>query len=241
MADLTYVKRNRLFQEVKAKQIAYVKNTAFVSFPITLILLVLFPSLTFALLLAGASMILLFGTFILSKDRVLLDGAIGEVYTLNILKRLPAGYIIFNQVDVPDEFSSTGFREIDFIVCGPTGIFVIESKNYVGNIVGNEQDLNWTKHKISRKGNFYSNSVRNPIKQIKTQVAVLKKHLRIAKLNPWVTPIVALSLNNSLEHIKSDSVPVVNSSDLVMFITAYDSPYPVKNFDDVISAIVALR
>jgi hypothetical protein len=55
-------------------------------------------------------------------------GAIGEERVLSLLSRLPAGYSVFNQIKLPAEKSSTGYREADYKVVGPNGCFIIENK-----------------------------------------------------------------------------------------------------------------
>jgi hypothetical protein len=142
-------------------------------------------------------------------------------------------------VDLPDERSRTGKREIDFTVCGPNGVFVIESKNHNGSLSGSEHDERWTIHKVGRGGTPYSDSVRNPVRQVKTQVSVLNKYLQRKKLNPWITGVVSLSSNNDTSGIDS-SIPVLASAQLAHWLTAYRGKAEVRDLDRVVLAISEL-
>lgn len=62
--------------------------------------------------------------------------------------------------------------EIDIIMIHPVGLFVIESKNFRGKIIGNVNKKIWTQHINANRETFY-----NPIKQNNTHVYALKQHL----------------------------------------------------------------
>jgi hypothetical protein len=59
---------------------------------------------------------------------IMLAGAAGEDLALAHLSRLPDEYTVFNQICLPDSRSRTGYREADFVVVGPNGVFIIENK-----------------------------------------------------------------------------------------------------------------
>ena len=67
-----------------------------------------------------------------SGSSVMLAGAAGEDQALTYLSRLSDEYTVFNQICLPDSKSSTGYREADFVVVGPNGVFIIENKDYRG-------------------------------------------------------------------------------------------------------------
>lgn len=148
---------------------------------------------------------------------------------------------MFNQVEVPDERSSTGTREIDFLVCGPNGVFVVESKNLNGSISGSEDSDNWTIHKVGRRGGAYSNSIRNPVRQVKTQMAVLSKYLRSRNINSRLVGIVTFSSNNDLSGVNGGSIRLTGTAALAELIRNYkpadQSHDPIK----VAAAIGSLR
>ena len=108
-----------------------------------------------------------------SGSGVMLSGAAGEEKALEVLLRLPEEFTIFNQIQLPDDRSSTGYREADFIVVGPNGIHIVENKDFLGVIVGDDYSPTWEIHKVGRRGTKYATSGRNPIRQVQVYVSLL--------------------------------------------------------------------
>ena len=71
---------------------------------------------------------------------VMLAGAAGEDHALTHLSGLSDEYTVFNQICLPDSRSRTGFREADFVVVGPNGVFIIENKCNLHLLHGNCRD-----------------------------------------------------------------------------------------------------
>jgi len=236
MADLQYIHKNRLRVERAAGKRAIRKKILAVGVLSALVLTVFYPA--GSLLCLGAIAVAFL--FTLGVDPIIESGANGEDYTLSILKGLPAEYIIFNQLEIPDEKSRTGFRELDFVVCGPKGIFVVESKNHNGKIEGHENDHKWTIHKVGRGGTAYSDTIRNPVSQTKQQVHVLKNYLKKKGVYEWVNGLVALSSNNDLTWITSPSIPVVKSGDVVSFILSHERRSGGWNLNKAIAALTEI-
>lgn len=99
-------------------------------------------------------------------------GIIGEIKVRIALgkNKEDKKYVINNIIVVNDGKSS----EIDHIVLKKTGIFVIETKNYSGQIYGGENELNWTQTLSYGK---VKNSFYNPILQNRTHIYQLSKIL----------------------------------------------------------------
>ena len=76
------------------------------------------------------------------------------------------------------EFSVDGREaECDILVVNSNGIFIFEVKNFSGSLFGYETDDIWEKVKESDSGNLYSKEIKNPIKQVRRQIRLLKKLL----------------------------------------------------------------
>lgn len=76
------------------------------------------------------------------------------------------------------EFSVDGREaECDILVVNSNGIFIFEVKNFSGSLFGCETDDTWEKVKESDGGNLYSKEIKNPIKQVRRQIRLLKKLL----------------------------------------------------------------
>ncbi|WP_139998004.1 nuclease-related domain-containing protein [Paenibacillus paridis] len=105
-------------------------------------------------LLAG----ILLNLFILSKSPTF-KGFIGEASVRAKLKKLnPKEYILLKDIVLKKADGRTS--QVDHIVISKYGLFVIETKNYTGWIVGNEKAEYWTRVIYKRKEKLY-----NPIRQ----------------------------------------------------------------------------
>ena len=68
-------------------------------------------------------------------------GKMGEAVIKNILSQLPQEYKVFNDVVFK---TKKGTTQIDHIVVSKYGIFAIETKNYRGDIYGDDYRNEWT-------------------------------------------------------------------------------------------------
>lgn len=87
--------------------------------------------------------------------------------------------------------------EMDCIVVNKFGAFIFEVKNYSGQLVGDEDDYEWQKIKITDTGNMYAKQVKNPIRQLKRQVYLLAHYLQSHRIRVWVEGYVILLHQNS--------------------------------------------
>jgi NADPH-dependent 7-cyano-7-deazaguanine reductase QueF-like protein len=116
--------------------------------------------------------ILLFFLFLIwSLFRSRIKGLIGEKKVSSILSFLDGSkYKVINNIVLKSGERTT---QIDHIVISDFGIFVIETKNYKGWILGNENSNYWTQVIFKRKEKLY-----NPIRQNLGHIWALKSHLR---------------------------------------------------------------
>jgi len=69
-------------------------------------------------------------------------GAHGERHTAHLLRRLTRdGYVVFHDLAVPDSDAN-----VDHLVIGPTGVFVIDSKQWSGSVHQSADGLAWHNH-----------------------------------------------------------------------------------------------
>ena len=124
--------------------------------------------------------------------------------------------------------------QIDHVVVSNYGIFVIETKNYKGWILGDERGEQWTQVIYKRKEKFY-----NPIRQNYGHVQALKQNLQDYKELNYIS-IVVFSINAELK-VKTDS-KVIYSVNLLKTIRGYK----VESLTDeqkeaIYSSLVALN
>ena len=101
--------------------------------------------------------------------------------------------------------------EFDNIIVNKNGVFIIEVKNYKGDVVGNVDDSEWKKYKTTDAGNTYIKSFQNPIKQVKRQVYILAKYLDYYGARAWVEGYVIMIQGNS--PVESEYI-LKNNSDI---------------------------
>jgi hypothetical protein len=114
-----------------------------------------------------------------------IKGDIGERITSHHLKKLPKEFVVFNDVILPERYGN-----IDHVVVGPTGIFVIETKNYTGSYTVDGDDWYYN----SDQGIEKTSS--NPAGQVKSNSMALKHYLSIKGINTyklWINSVVALT------------------------------------------------
>ena len=125
-------------------------------------------------------------------------GRQGEKRATEIIKRvLYEDDILLTNICIVCKGKET---ELDNVIINRKGVFIIEVKNYSGELVGEEDDYEWTKYKVSRGGNTYIKQVRNPIKQVRRQVYILAGFLKHYGIRVWVEGYVLLLNNNSPVH-----------------------------------------
>lgn len=118
------------------------------------------------------------------------SGIEGENATAEIISALPDTYCGFQNLKITYEGKTS---ELDMVVVGPTGVFVIETKNLNGTIVGNYDNPQWVQKKIGQQGTPYSKNFYNPIKQVGTHVYRLANCLRKEGCSVYVNDMVYFS------------------------------------------------
>lgn len=144
-------------------------------------------------LIADISGIILISAFG-SKASSLKYGIKGERDTAALIERLPDGYYGIQNATVSFEGKQS---EIDMIVVGPSGVFIVESKSRNGQITGDYDARYWTQHKVGRGGTPYSSDFYSPVKQVGTHVYRLAHFLRSRGMGINIEGAVYMSSDNS--------------------------------------------
>ncbi len=122
-------------------------------------------------------------------------GKRGEKIAEEIIRRaLHEGDLLFTNVRI--EYDGRP-AELDNVIVNRYGVFIIEVKNYKGRIVGGEDDYEWHKYKVTRAGNEYEKTVKNPIKQVKRQTYILAHYLEYNGARVWIKGYAMLLNGNS--------------------------------------------
>lgn len=175
-----------------------------------------------------------------------LHGASGEDRALGhpvihpgSLAELPEHYIVFNNLEVPT--GNGGKRELDLVVLGRNGLFVVEVKNLRGEISGSDTDRSSQQVKRSQAGNVYTTVVRNPVSQVRSAAGVLHRYLASRGIDIRVQGIVVFTHPDVVLKVKAERVPVVKLTDLAGTILRHAATRPPRQFMEAVTALKALR
>lgn len=152
--------------------------------------------------------------FYLRKYRIYNAGWKGEKQVAKLLNsRLSDDYFLIN-----DLYLHNGGGDIDHVVLAPSGIFVLETKNWSGDITCNGDD--WQR---AGKRNFKG----SPSRQVKRNAAKIKNLLDSSQvfrsLDVWVEGIVVFTNNNAALHLNGPTVLILKLPQLPNYITTYRS------------------
>ncbi len=92
----------------------------------------------------------------------------GEIEVNEVLEKIK-GYKLLSNVMIKRE---SGTSQIDHILIGKKGVFVIETKDYNGKIYGDQYSKYWMQKLNGRKNTFY-----NPIRQNYGHIKALEEML----------------------------------------------------------------
>ena len=103
----------------------------------------------------------------------LVMGLSGERHVANVLAHeLPEEYALINGLTLP---RSAG--DIDHLVVGPSGVFLLETKTMAGRIMC-EPDGTWRRTRVGRAGTSYAAYIGNPAAQVLRNIFAVRECLR---------------------------------------------------------------
>lgn len=161
-------------------------------------------------------------------------GKRGERHVAQILSLLPEEYVILNDVVLP---TANGTTQIDHIIVSKYGVFTIETKNYRGDIYGDDNRQEWTQMIVTdvtyskkwwktytyvTKSHFY-----NPVKQSVGHALRIQERLKEFP-HIKVIPIVVFTGAATLKNVRSSHC-VVYIEQLLSVINNYKSAFLTDN------------
>jgi hypothetical protein len=125
------------------------------------------------------------------------SGIKGELLLKEKLKQiLTSEYAIFCNFPA-------AYGDIDAVVVGPQGVYVLEAKHHNGHISVNGDE--WNRTKEGRGGTVYSAEIGNPEKQAKRNAVYLKYYLLEKGIDLWVDHAVVLTNSEVQMSVKYNS------------------------------------
>ncbi|WP_300381861.1 nuclease-related domain-containing protein [Clostridium sp.] len=142
----------------------------------------------------------------------------GEEEVIEVLSEIK-GYKLLNNIMIRRGAKTS---QIDHILIGKKGVFVIETKDYSGIILGGDYDTNWTQILMGHNNNFY-----NPIRQNYGHVKALEE---IININEIFIPLIVFTNKSNIKNL--DTVNnVIQIKKLRKFIKKYKSNYKLSKKD----------
>ncbi len=186
--------------------------------------------LAFPCMFLGLSVVL-FALYMVVKHNydILNAGVKGEKQTYEILKQLPKDFTVITN---PVIYNRGSVNELDFVVIGTNGVFVVETKNYRGIIIGNTSAQNWKQIKHG-KNKTYEKEVKNPAKQVHRQGRRMAEMFIDFGISADVFPILYFVDSRSKLKITDDNqinVAIINDENvLIDFIVNSKGKHIVDN------------
>jgi len=195
------------------------------------------PYASFGLVMIPLSYVL--GWYAYKSYVVWSSGPKGEEMVLESLKELGDDYVLLKNVVIPPNSGDT-----DYIVVGPTGIFVIETKNVGGVVVCNGDK--WSRYKVGRYGSKYALEIGNPSRQAKRSAKALKDFILKNKRgifgsrapHIWVYSILTFTNRNVSLNLTNPTIDVLPVGEINGFILRQkDIRLAKKVVDNIADAI----
>jgi hypothetical protein len=136
-------------------------------------------------------------------------GADGEESVIRVLQNLDSSFKVVNDIVLPGDK-----QNIDHVVIGSMGVFVLETKNHNGIIRCYEDE--WSRKKVGRRGTVYDAGIGNPSKQAKRNAVVLKNWFASENIDVGYISAVVVFSNEDIElNLIKPTVKVVSINDLL--------------------------
>ncbi len=142
---------------------------------------------------------------------VIKRGIEGEDAASEVISTLPEGYFGFQNVVITLDGKES---ELDLVVVGKTGVYIIETKNRNGTIKGKYNETQWTQHKVGQGGASYSNKFYSPVKQVGTHIFRLAHYLRSYGTKIHIDGIVYFSNPDATVEISNmqGEIPIITTT-----------------------------
>lgn len=148
----------------------------------------------------------------LNHIEILKFGLQGEKEAFDLLAKLPYQYKVLSDVHLVDGTKSS---QIDFVIIGSNGLFIMESKHIKGTLNGKEEDNYLQKVKYGKSGDRYVKRMYNPIKQISGHKIGMDIFLKKKGFRYNALPILYFS-NDCVVNVQSKNVKIFNDAVLVI-------------------------
>lgn len=190
----------------------------------------------------GAAVFVIFGYLFqekILKARIWRSGLKGQNLVEQYLSPLDDKYYLINNLSLP--FKNC---DIDHLLIGPNGLFLIETKHYKGEIscIGDS----WRYQKVGKNGGIYRGYINNPSRQLKRNVWELKTFLdkKSKKLFDdtqfpyWIQGMVVFTNEDAQINIKDETVMILMVSNLLSYIQSFvNTQIPYQDIQKIVKLL----
>lgn len=182
MADFIKVNKD-LEKKYRKKYFLSTVLITFILFTVGILILYIYSITKILSLIVIGLLFIIFGVALFplllkkgkSKKDIIRSGIEGERAATSTLKNLPDSYTVLQNVKI--NFDGK-ISEIDNIIVGKTGIFIVEVKNNRGIIFGDSRENQWSQTKNGKGTASYTKNFYNPVKQVGTHIYKTSRFLR---------------------------------------------------------------
>ncbi len=165
------------------------------------------------------------------------SGREGEMLIANAFRDgLDDSWYIINDIDL--RFGRMK-SQIDHIIIGPNGLFVLETKSWAGHLTGTEKDPTWRQRKTGRNGKIIDHDLKSPILQNLRHCETVSALIQAARLDwPDIYSVIVLTRNDTHADITAVT-PVVHPAGAVEYVAA-KKPTRTYGLHEIAAAIAVL-
>ncbi len=175
------------------------------------------------LIMAGGALLFVWlGHFVKSREDQLEASQVGvgiqgeQGVTNRLAEELDDSYLILNDVSVRYERQKA---QVDHLVIGPKGIFVLETKNWSGHIEGDERARQWLFYPTHAADRQPPKKFFNPVWQCRRQVKFVDRFLRsVGQDWPDIRPVVIMYSPHADWEIQNQTTEILYLSEVSEFI-----------------------
>ncbi len=174
------------------------------------------------------------------RDAQLVMGLSGERHVSQVLAReLSSDFVLVNGLKLP-----RGAGDVDHLVVGPTGVFLLETKMMAGKIEC-APDGTWHRTKVGRAGTYYEAYIGDPAAQVQRNIFAVRNCLRrrmpsLFRGTPlWIEGLVVFAHPRTELTADHSRVPAVRVDEAVARICLH-SPRRVLQAAEIESVVDAL-
>jgi hypothetical protein len=163
------------------------------------------------------------------RDAQLVMGISGERQVSQVLARdLSSDFVLVNGLKLP-----RGAGDVDHLVVGPTGVFLLETKTMAGRIEC-APDGTWRRTRVGRAGNQYAAYIGDPVAQVQRNIFAVRNCLRehIPNLfhgkSLWIEGLVVFAHPRTELNADHSRVPAIRLDEAVARICLHSPRRPLQ-------------